>query len=304
MDRKASLDSIKGKLAAGSPWRGRLIKLAAVGLAVGLSLPLAPEVMRQIKFLTGANAHRGPAGAHGAKGGVVEQARDTFEQAYDQTLGTMTEKLKALQQAEARSHWLALENANLRAEIERLKYGGKIEDNSKRTKKISLKITQEVGSRVGRSLAGIDFAPPQNLPPQQLYILALSYMKAKEDEKAASLLTTLTGLEDLATFKTAQNYVLTGTVWYRLKNYKLAEQYMDDALKLPENKDSLPYQARARLWKAVLARKAGKDMKVQHWLAELVDHHPYSVESEWINPGFAGEAKGDAHRAPAHHSSH
>lgn len=307
MDRKAKVASIKGKLGGLGAWRGRLIKLAIAGVAFGLMAPLLPEVLRQVKFLAGANHGRGPAsqggkGAQGGQGGVIANALATYRQAYDQTVGSMTEKLKAIQQAEAKNTWLKLENENLKIELEKTKYNCSATQNKKETDKTKLKLSREAGSRVGRTLASIDYTPPENLQPAQLYVLALSFLKGREDEKAVYLLTQLTGLEDVNTFKTSQNFLLTGVLWYRMKNYNLADDYFDRAIQQPENKENIAYQARARLWKAVVARKRAKETKVQYWLTELVDHHPHSMESEWVNPAAerASGRREEAKRAPAH----
>jgi len=68
----------------------------------------------------------------------------------------------------------------------------------------------------------------------------------------------------------------------------LAEHYFDAVLKTPERNDSVEFQAQARLWKAILAKKFNKATKAQFWLQELIDHHPHSREAAWVNSGVAG----------------
>jgi outer membrane protein assembly factor BamD (BamD/ComL family) len=114
--------------------------------------------------------------------------------------------------------------------------------------------------------------------------LGVSYLKAHEDEKAAVIFTSLTSLEDTDTYRNSKDLVLTGVLWYRLENYHLADNYFDEALKSPETRESLPYQAQARLWKAVVSKRFKKEIKTQYWLKELIDHHPNSPEVEWVNP--------------------
>ncbi len=285
---------------------GRVGGIVAVVLVLGLAAPLVPELLRQAKFIAGGNSQaakhaankshaqqREPA-AHAQESDtlagpkhyavkVFDEVIDTYKEAYEQSIGTMTEKLKRLKNAEERSSWLLVENTNLKVELEKIRYSCSSDSSQKRTHKAQLKLSKDVGSDVGRSLASIEYVPPANMQPHQLYTLALSYLKAREDEKAAYLLTHLTGAEDLDTFKTAQNYLLTGVAWYRLKNFKSAEKYFDQVLKMRESKDSVAYQARARLFRALLSRHDNKETKVQYYLTELVDHHPHSMEAEWVN---------------------
>jgi hypothetical protein len=132
-------------------------------------------------------------------------------------------------------------------------------------------------------LASIPYKPPRELLPFQLYTLGISYLKAGEDEKAAVILTTLTSHADYHSYQTAENLLLTGVAWFRIENFTLAESYFDEVLKVPEGLDTIQYQAQARLWKAVLAKRSSKEMKAPYWLRELIDHHPHSDEASWIN---------------------
>lgn len=271
--------------------RSKIILGMSLVVAAGLAAPLVPEVMRQVRFLMGS----------GGKDGTTQLVQ-IYRDAYEQTIGTTTEKFKAVQEAETKSTWLELENANLKVELEKLKFSCRYGAAARTTAKGRKEIQKHAGSLVGRTLASIDFTPPSQLSPEQLYILALAYLKGHEDEKAAYVLTQLVEMQDTDTFKTAQNYLLTGVTWYRLKNYKLADQYLGLALKLPEGKSSIAYQARARLWKAVVAKQMGQESKAQFWMTELVDHNPHSMEAEWVNePPKAG---GSSERKPASHSEH
>lgn len=285
---KKSPPATKAKMPSGIS-RSRIILGVSLIAALGLAAPLAPEILRQVRFL-----------ASSTGSGGATQITQIYHDAYEQTLGTVTEKFKAVQQAEIRNTWLELENANLKVELEKAKFSCRYGSAQKTTEKGRREIQAKSGSLVGRTLASIDFTPPAQLSPEQLYIMALAYLKGREDEKAAYVLTQLVEMQDTDTFKTAQNYLLTGVTWYRLKNYKLADQYLALALKLPEGKASIAYQARARLWKAVVAKAMGQESKSQFWMTELVDHNPHSMEAEWIN----SEKGGSSERQPASSNHH
>jgi hypothetical protein len=177
---------------------------------------------------------------------------------------------------------LRLENMNLKVNIETIKYSSSTKAAQLNTEDFELRLSKETGAKVGRSLSGINYQAPQMFP-SQLYTLALAYVVARDDEKAAVLLTLLTGQEGKATYKTAKDYLMTGVVWYRIENLLLADYYFDQVLKLPETELSIQSQAQARLWKAIVAEKLQKNIKAQFWLKELVDHHPNSVEANWVN---------------------
>jgi leucyl aminopeptidase len=178
---------------------------------------------------------------------------------------------------------LRLENMNLKLNLENARYDCNAKAAKANTKEFELKLSRETGAKVGRSLSGINYQAPPQLFPSQLYTLALAYIVAREDEKAVVLLTLLTGQEGNSIYKTAKNLLMTGVAWYRIENFSLADYYFDEVLKMSENENSIQSQAQARLWKALVAEKLQKRFKSQYWLKELVNHHPNSMESKWIN---------------------
>jgi hypothetical protein len=204
-------------------------------------------------------------------------------------------KLDRIRKSSEENERLRLENMNLKLSFEGMEYACNAKTAQKTTEEFELKLSKETSAKVGRSLAGINYQVPAQLFPSQLYTLALAYFVGREDEKAAVLLTYLTGQEENATYKTAKDYLLTGVSWFRIENYTLADSYFDDVLKVPDSELSLPYQAQARLWKAVVADKLQKKLKTQYWLKELVDHHPYATESQWVNLAASGEAGSEDH---------
>jgi len=179
---------------------------------------------------------------------------------------------------------LRIENSNLRRWAESLRFDCGGENARLRTQDLELRLSKETGARFGRILAGIQYRPPTHLLPGHLYTLAVSYLKAKEYEKAAVILTFLVGMEKDDTFKTPANSMMTGIAWYYLDHFKEADYYFDQILELPEDdKDNLRYLAHGRLWKALVAHKMNQKSQSQSWLRQLVDHHPHSSEANWIN---------------------
>ena len=199
------------------------------------------------------------------------------------SLEMFQQKVESISHALEENERLKLENANLRNWSETLRFNCAASDARSQTQKIGLRLTQETGRIVGRTLASINYRPPSHLLPPQLYVLAASYFKGEEFEKSAVILTFLTGLEDNKAYKTAKNYVLTAVSWYRLDHFKLADEYFDYVLQFPAVPENLQYQAQARLWKSLIAKRSGQTELSQHWLHELIDHHPHSMEAVWVN---------------------
>lgn len=191
-------------------------------------------------------------------------------------------RVTELKQAEETTAMLRLEVLHLKELLESAQFSCHSQTGEAVTKYNSLRLTKETGTKIGRTLASINYKPPSMLP-SQLYTLGVSYLRAHEDEKVAVIFSTLTGLEETDNYKNAKNYLIAGLAWYRLENYLLADHYFDKVLKQPEGPESIQFQAQSRLWKALVAKKFGKDIKSQYWLHELLDHHPHSQEASWIN---------------------
>jgi hypothetical protein len=94
--------------------------------------------------------------------------------------------------------------------------------------------------------------------------------------------------------------LLAGVSWYKLDHIELADQYFGEVLDLPETERDVKYQAQARLWRALTAKRLGKNTKSQFWLREVVDRHPASGESKWVN---STSEEGDHHES-GHDSKH
>lgn len=200
------------------------------------------------------------------------------------------DKVDSLKRSELENDRLKLENANLRLQLEGVQFDCTERRAAKTTHQLEQKLAEQTGSKVGQTLATIGYRPPLHLSAIQLYTLGVSYFKAREDEKAAVILTFLTGLDDNPIFKTSKNFLATGVSWYRLENFELADQFFDHVLKAEEEPETVQYQAQARLWKGLVAQRVGKHTKSQYWLREILDHHPHSTEAGWINSKEAGRA--------------
>jgi tetratricopeptide (TPR) repeat protein len=200
------------------------------------------------------------------------------------TAQSVQDKAEKISTAMEDNEKLLLENANLRRWSEALRFECSTQNAEHRTRRTSRDLASETGSPVGRALAGIRYQPPAHLLPSQLHVLGVSYFRGAEFEKAAVILTFLTAVEGDAIYRTAKNFMLAGTAWYRIDHFEMADHYFNQVLSLTVSEDALPYQAQARLWKALVAKRMSRPEKTQHWLRELVDHHPKSSEAGWINP--------------------
>jgi tetratricopeptide (TPR) repeat protein len=219
-------------------------------------------------------------------------------------------KVDSLARAMDENERLRLENAHLKLRVEGLQFDCQSRKAEKTTRSYELKLDPQTGSQIGRTLASIGYRIPDQLAPDQLYVLGVSYFRAGENEKAAALLTFLTNLEDHATYRNPRDWLMTGVAWYRLENFEAAGKYFEKVVQSAgQREETHAYHAQALLWKALTASRTGKKAKAQYWLRELLDHHPYSREAQWVNAGKFGKrekrvpagAKSEAHDAPQKH---
>ena len=258
MDRKEALAKLKEKMTGGKVYLKKALMFALlVGLGFGA-----------FKFIS---SNSGNPVAKGFKS--VKYAAHSLQEKVDE--------INHIQDANRR---LKLENMNLRRWAESLKFSCSANGSKKQTRKTSMRLAQETGERVGRTLASISYRPPTHLLPREMYTLGVSYLKGQEDEKAAVILTFLTGLEEDQTYKTPENYLMAGVAWYRLDHNKLASEYFDKVLDFKRTSKNERYLGHARLWKALTARKASRGGQSQYWLRQVLDHHPRSEPANWVNP--------------------
>ncbi len=205
------------------------------------------------------------------------------------------EKVEALREADEEVERLSLENSNLRLQLESQEFECELRVSQKNADSLAARLGRDTGSTLGRTLANITYRPPTHLLPSQLYTLAVGYMKAKEEEKAAVILTFLSGLDDESEYRTAKNLLLTGVAWYRVDNYDLADQYFKRVLENKVTAATLPYHAQSRVWRGLVAQRKGQPADAQVILKDLLARHPRTKEAKLINPLF----KEEEDRAPA-----
>lgn len=192
------------------------------------------------------------------------------------------DKWHDLQKIDEQNHRLVAENQQLRAWLQETQTQCAAGEFKKQTSNLGRKALRETGMKVGRALATIDFQIPASLQPTQLHTLAVSYFRADDFEKSAVILGHLTHLET-GQYRSAQDLVMTGVSFYKIDLVNLAREYFEQVVKLKSEPKILPYQAQARLWMALSYKKQGEPQKAQHWLGQLMDHHPHSKEAAWVN---------------------
>jgi tetratricopeptide (TPR) repeat protein len=229
-------------------------------------------------------------------------------------------KAEVIRDALEENRKLRLENANLRVQAESLRLDCRVQEAQAQSQLNEQILEKETGQKVGRTLASIAYRPPRHLDPAQLHTLGLSYLNAHENEKAAVIFTLLNQMADqaggavdgLKNHPLSRVRLLAGVAWYHLDHLELADQYFGEVLDLPETEKDVPFQAQARLWRALAAKRLGKNTKSQFWLREVVDRHPASHESRWVNAAKPSEktkpsAQGEHHEgghSDAQRSSH
>ncbi|MCM2323642.1 MAG: hypothetical protein NDJ90_10320 [Oligoflexia bacterium] len=270
-------DLPKKKLALGAGTGLVVILAVTVGLKAGLHVSKAPAPPAKEAVAARAETHE--AVAEAPPSGFFGRTWATYRGAWDSVQKTVDRLRKADQQNER----LRLENANLRLKLEARQFDCHAADAERATREYEVRLDRETGSRMGRTLASIGYKAPLHLLPGQLYALAASYFKAREDEKAAVLMTFLTGLEDDDTYKTPKSYLMAGIAWYRLDNFVVADNYFDKVLEKADTLESKQLQSQVRLWKGLTAARLGRHDRSQRWLRDVLDQDPHSTEAAWVN---------------------
>jgi tetratricopeptide (TPR) repeat protein len=231
--------------------------------------------------------------------GTFTKLVDTYVGAWEST----NEKVRAIYRAEEDNRRLKLENAYLRVMVESQKFSCRADESKKKTETVGKKLATAAGSKAARSLASIRYQFPENLLPEQLHTLGVSYFKAKDDEKSAVIFNFLLGLEDDASFRTADTYLMAGISLYRLENYKSAEEYFEKVDKIEKaGEDTAKAKRQASYWKALVADRLRDGRRAQKIILENLEKNPHTKEARWVNPKGIGEkhpGKHETKRAPA-----
>jgi tetratricopeptide (TPR) repeat protein len=230
-----------------------------------------------------------------------------FFEAFRNHWNNLWSKVGDLERSEVTNERLVLENAHLRNQLEAKTFAIQAEEARRLTDAFGRRIEAETGSPVGRLLSSITYQPPSSLLPRQLYALGVSYFQARENEKAAVIFTQLVESRTTEEFKTPRNYLLAAVSWYRLDHFEASDTYLSRALETDGAKqfeeasdqdsrstEELSLFAQIRLWRALTAKRLGDEKGAQHWLTELMDHHPGSRVAQWINreDALRGREKG------------
>jgi tetratricopeptide (TPR) repeat protein len=153
---------------------------------------------------------------------------------------------------------------------------------------------EQTGSEIGQSLMQLKYEPPTHLMPHQLYALAVGYIRKNENQQAAAILTRLVDLKEDRSYKRPEVYMLTGVAWFRLENWKLAEIFIQKAI--DGSSDRMQVHRQAKVWRALLLQKIGREKEAQRVMVDLIAKSPHSSEAKWINSG--------PDREPSQESSH
>lgn len=250
------------------------------------------------------------AGSHSGGGGGETLAHTWIGRlfgVYGRAVEDIQAKVEEIRRLEHRLANVELENLRLRTSMERNQFECRVAEAGKHAVESRRHLATETRTSIGRTLASIDYRIPEHLLPSQLYTLAVSYLHAHDDEKAVKILNHLVSLQDVEAYRNPKDFLLTGVAWYRIDNLEEADRYFAKVLESGTAKDAatLPYAAQARLWRAIVAERSNKRTKSQYWMRELVDHHPHSTESQWVNSKEARRAVAGSHdtaaKAPASH---
>lgn len=224
-----------------------------------------------------------------------EDRRGSFRKlvdTYSSAIESVNDKVQMIQRVEEDNRKLKLENAYLRVMVESQKYLSRSDEAKKKTETVGKKLATASGSKAARSIASIRYQFPENLLPEQLHTLGVSYFKVKDDEKAAVILNFLTELDDDKSFKTAPNYLMAGIAFYRLENYKTARDYFEKIGNLTEgDEDTLKAKLQASYWKALVADRMKDSRTAQKLILENLEKNPHTKEARWVNPAGTVQKK-------------
>jgi hypothetical protein len=233
-----------------------------------------------------------PETAQEKKRGIVDVYVDAWN--------SVNDKVRAIYRAEEDNRRLKLENAYLRVMVEGQKYSCRTEEAKKATDVVGQKLQAQNGSKAARTIASIRYVRPENLPNDQLHALGVSYFKVKDDEKSAVIFNYLTELEEDATYRTPENFLMEGVSLYRLENYKSAEEIFEKISKM-EAKDAASIKAKrqAAYWRALVAERLRDGKRAQKIILESLESDPHTKEARWVNPKGIGTPEGKGKRVPA-----
>lgn len=226
---------------------------------------------------------------------LVKHAWPLLKGTYSRAFHSFGEKYGEIQRAHSENQKLRHENFELRAQLEGKKFDRLSHQALHHSQELGSEIQGEAGNSMARTLASIEYKPPTSLPPNQMLALAAHYFQKEDYERSVTILHRLLSRQD-RNMRTPRHLLMTAVAWYHLGHLNHANHFLDELLAHESARENLPYLAQGRLWKALTAQKLKKQSDAQHWLTELLDHHPRSIEASWVN---SREAKNG--RKPTHH---
>lgn len=227
--------------------------------------------------------------------GIFTRVFDTYADAWT----SVNHKVVTLQQVEDENKKLKMENAYLRVMSESQKFTCRAEEAKKKTDTVGNKLATTAGSRAARSIPSIRYQFPENLLPEHLHALGVSYFKVKDDEKVAVIFSFLTEIEDGQAFRTAANYLMAGISFYRLDHFKNASDYFERISKMNDaDEETLKAKRQATYWQALVAERMKNRGLAQKLILENLEKNPQTKEAHWVNPqGLATKSRMPANAA-------
>jgi TolA-binding protein len=149
------------------------------------------------------------------------------------------------------------------------------------TEEVSQRLAEEAGSDLARELKAIEYEPPANLLPHQLYSLAVGYFRKQEYEQAAVILSQLISSKEDSSYQKADTQLMCAIAWYKLKHFKMASQYISQ-VKLKSNADGAIHRS-ALVWEALIAKAEGHKQEADLLVTAIISRYPHSEEATWVN---------------------
>ena len=112
------------------------------------------------------------------------------------------------------------------------------------------------------------------------------------------ILTRLIDLKEEAKFQSPENYLMSAIAWFKLKQFKLSDRYLQEAISKTQADDHI--HRTALLWKAMAARAQGHETKAQEILMSMVARFPHSEEVQWVNGSRRAPASRTEREIPEH----
>jgi tetratricopeptide (TPR) repeat protein len=200
---------------------------------------------------------------------------------YKKHFFSFVDKLDDMKSLDQENQALNRKVASLEKEIELERSAATEKEAKEITAETSKRLHTEAGSELARVLESIEYKVPTNLLPNQLYSLAVGYFRKQEYEQAAVILSSLVNLKEDSSYQKAENHLMCAIAWYKLKHFKLAQEYLTQAKYKSEATDSV--YRKALVWEALTAKAEGKKQLAQDLVTSIISRYPHSEEAALVN---------------------